>query len=280
MCHVREFLLDPKGENHQTKSRYFGDCSGKPTEAITVNLDREGCGSEGQVLFAHHQHSGVWEAPKSARLWGRDKITNLWTESQQNANCSGWSKAWRVCWVGTMRFCIFLRWKSSFRGWNGFIKSFGEKINPTFTRWALCTLGRDQFLLSLQQLSLPSQSVTNWFRPPRNSLSLHNHSGLAGDLLPALFLCPVASCRRGSALLASSCACSPDSSVPTFTHLAALPRGRKTLLSLLFSSCRKRDNHHPFSCQPAVVTSHAVPTQKWANAAETPPVPRGCYEEP
>lgn len=124
-------------------------------------------------------------------------------------------------------------------------------------------LGGDQFSLSLQQLSLPSQSVTNSHRPPRNSLSLHNHWGLAGDPLPALFGCLLLfPAWEALGLLPFSYACTPDSSVPKWTHFVALPRGIKNLLSLLSScsrispphipwitTCRKQDKairQHPF----------------------------------
>lgn len=108
-----------------------------------------------------------------------------------------------------------------------------EKKLPLSTVW----YWRRSILLFLQQHSLPSQTVTNSHRPPRNSLFLRNHWGLAGNLLPAPFGCFLLfPAWEALSLQSFSYACTPDTC---------------SQMSVLCCSPQRKKNCH---CSPPAAT--------------------------
>lgn len=79
---------------------------------------------------------------------------------------------------------------------------------------------------ALPPATFSSQSVTNSHRPPRNSLFLHNHGGLAGELLPAFLVPPVVSSVRSSQL-AVLLVCLRSRSLCSHNHILCCSPERK-----------------------------------------------------
>lgn len=172
-----------------------------------------------------------------------------------------------------------------------------EKIQLWWVKWLLKKLEKrssslsmvhswwGSILLSLQQLSLPSQSVTNSHRPPR-SLSLFllllfsiiTEAWL--DVCSLLFLC-VSCCSLHERLSACCLSLLPTLLMPLFPneHTLLLSAEKEetschcsppvaAVLHPAFPGSQhagaktRQSDGIPFSCQPTTLTDHTVPTQE------------------